>query len=35
MTSEFQANFGFLNSQIAKQGVLNESKNDQIKKLHE
>jgi hypothetical protein len=35
MVSEYQANVGFLNNQIVKQTAVNESKNDQIKKLHE
>lgn len=35
MTTEYQANVGFLNNQIVKQTALNDSKNDQIKKLHE
>lgn len=34
MTTEYQVNVGFLNNQIAKQTAINESKNDQIKKLH-
>lgn len=35
MVTEYQANVGFLNNQIVKQTAINESKNEQIKKLHE
>jgi hypothetical protein len=34
MSTEYQANVGFLNNQISKQTATNESKNEQIKKLH-
>lgn len=35
MTSQYQANVGFLNQQIAKLTSNNELKNNEIKKLHE
>ena len=35
ITSEYQANVGFLNQQIAKLTSNNEIKNNEIKKLHE